>query len=179
MLIDEFLPDYQIRKKHQVTVQSSPEETFERVRLLDISQARFSMMLFRFRGLSASEKFTLKDFLKMRFVLLGEKENEELLLGLAGQFWTPTGKLHRLDPDDFRKFDEPGNAKAVWNFSLKDRGKNNVVLETETRIQCLDETSWKRFRLYWLAIGSFSGLIRREILWTLKRQAEFVSSKIA
>lgn len=172
MLIDEFLPDYHIRKKHRVKVRASTDLTFDTVRLLDITHARFSMFLFRLRGMPAPEKFTLKDFLKMRFVLLGEKKNEELLLGLAGQFWTPSGKLQRLAPEEFREFNEPGNAKAVWNFSPKDHGENNVILETETRIQCLDEASRKRFRIYWLAIGSFSGLIRKEILWTLKQQAE-------
>jgi hypothetical protein len=37
-------------------------------------------------------------------------------------------------------------------------------LATETRVKALDERTRRRFRLYWLAIGEFSGLIRRRWL---------------
>ena len=44
--------------------------------------------------------------------------------------------------------------------------------KTETRVYCLDEVSRKRFKLYWMLIRPFSGLIRREILQAVKRNAE-------
>ena len=37
-------------------------------------------------------------------------------------------------------------------------------LTTETRVRALDERTRRRFRLYWLAIGPFSALIRRRWL---------------
>jgi hypothetical protein len=36
----------------------------------------------------------------------------------------------------------------------------------------LDDESRRRFRLYWLFIGPFSGLIRRKILRSIKHEAE-------
>lgn len=134
------------------------------------------MLLFRLRGiptgLSVPSCFTLDDFLKMHFILLGERPNEELLLGLVGRFWTPSGELRRLNKEGFQIFNEPGFAKAAWNFSLSDRSDGAVLLETETRVLCLDDASRRRFRLYWLFIGKFSSLIRREILQAVKRNAE-------
>ena len=47
-----------------------------------------------------------------------------------------------------------------------------VLLSTETRIQCLDDHSRKRFRLYWGLIGPFSAWIRREMLRAVKKQVE-------
>jgi hypothetical protein len=139
------------------------------------------MLLFRLRGIPAGSFapscFTLDDFLKMRFILLGEKPNEELLLGLVGRFWTASGELRRLDAEGFRGFDEPGYAKAVWNFSLAGRSDGSVLLETETRVYCLDQASRRRFRLYWLLVGPFSGLIRREVLQAIKRSAEKTESQ--
>jgi hypothetical protein len=123
-------------------------------------------------GNGAPTCFKLDDFLKMRFILLGERVNEELLLGLVGRFWTPSGELLRLDAPDFRDFNELGYAKAVWNFSLTELPDKTVLLETETRVLCLDEGSRKRFRLYWLLVGTFSGLIRKEILRAVKQTAE-------
>ena len=172
MLIDDFLPDYDVRERHGAEVRASLENVYAAVRRLDISRAKLSMFLFRLRGIPAPSRFGLDDLLKMRFILLGERSNEELLLGLVGRFWTPSGGLLRLDAEGFRGFKEPGYAKAAWNFTLAKRPDGAVSLWTETRVSCLDETSRRRFRLYWLFIGAFSSLIRREVLLALKRNAE-------
>lgn len=180
MLIDDFLPGYDVRERHRIKVHAAVDRVYRAVRRLDISQTRLSMLLFRLRGIPAGSFapscFTLDDFLKMRFILLGEKPNEELLLGLVGRFWTASGELRRLDTDGFRSFNEPGYAKAVWNFSLAEQSDGSILLETETRVYCLDQASRRRFRLYWLLVGPFSGLIRREVLQAIKRSAEKTES---
>ena len=176
MMIDDFLPGYDVRERHRTEVRAPVERVYAAVRRLDISGARLSMLLFRLRGLSAGgcgpACFTLDDFLRMRFILLGERPNEELLLGVVGRFWTPSGGLRRLDAEGFRNFNERGYAKAAWNFSLAARADGSVLLGTETRVSCTDAASRRRFRLYWLFVGAFSGLIRREMLQAVKRSAE-------
>jgi hypothetical protein len=183
VLIDDFLPDYDVRERHRAKVRAPIDKVYAEVRRLDISRAKLSMFLFRLRGIpapvSARSRFSLNDLLKMRFILLGERPNEELLLGLVGRFWTPSGGLLRLDAEGFRGFKEPGYAKAVWNFTLAKRPDGAVRLGTETRVYCLDETSRRRFRLYWLFVGAFSGLIRREVLLTVKRNAESSQARAA
>lgn len=176
VLIDDFLSGYDVRERHQIKVNAPVDKVYAAVRRLDISRAKLSMLLFRLRGIPAgkatSSCFTLEDFLKMRFILLGEKPNEELLLGLVGRFWTPAGGLLRLDAEDFRSFDRQGYAKAAWNFTLREQSGESVLLETETRVFCTDEVSRRRFRFYWLFIEAFSGLIRRDVLHAIKRNAE-------
>ena len=176
MLIDDFLPKYDVRERHRVRVRAPIRKVYSAARELDLREAKLSMFLFRLRGFPSGKNaptcFKLDDFLKMRFILLGEKVNEELLLGLAGRFWTPSGELRRLDAPSFRDFNESGYAKAVWNFSLSELPDKTVLLETETRVLCLDEGSRRRFRIYWLFVGTFSGLIRKEILEAVKRTAE-------
>jgi hypothetical protein len=176
MLIDDFLPRYDVRERHHTIVRAPVDKVYAAVRRLDLSQAKLSMFLMWLRGIpngiNAPSCFTLDDFLKMRFILLGEKPNEELLLGVVGRFWTLSGELRRLDSEGFRRFNEQGFAKAAWNFSLTERSDGSVLLETETRIYCTDDASRRRFRLYWLLIGAFSGLIRREVLRAVKRTAE-------
>jgi hypothetical protein len=176
MLIDDFLPHYDVRERHRIRVRAPLGEVYSAVRELDLREARLSMLLFRLRGLSAGKTvpscFKLDDFLKMRFILLGESVNEELLLGLVGRFWTPSGKLRRVSAEGFKGFNEPGYAKAAWNFFLSELPDKTVRLETETRVLCLDEGSRRRFRFYWLLVGTFSGLIRKEILQVVKQNAE-------
>jgi hypothetical protein len=183
MLIDDFLPGYDVRERHRIKVHAPVERVYDAVRRLDISQTKLTMLLFRLRGIPAGRFaprcFTLDDFLKMRFILLGEKPNKELLLGLVGRFWTASGALRRLDAEGFRSFNEQGYAKAAWNFSLAGQRDGSVLLETETRVLCLDQMSRRRFRLYWLVVGPFSGLIRREVLRAIKRSAENIESQAA
>jgi hypothetical protein len=176
MLIDDFLPGYDVRERHQIKVNAPLDKVYAAVRRLDISRARLSMLLFRLRGIPSGNLtpscFTLEDFLKMRFILLGERPNQELLLGLVGRFWTPKGELLRLDAEGFKSFERRGYAKAAWNFTLREQADGAVLLETETRVFCMDAASRKRFRFYWLFIGAFSGLTRRDVLRAIKRDAE-------
>ncbi len=177
MLIDDFLPAYDVREQHRTKVHASVDEVYAAVRQLDISQSKLTQLLFRLRGLPTSANSSLDDFLKMRFILLGERPNEELLLGLVGRFWTISGKLRRLDSEGYQKFNEQGYAKAAWNFSLSRQPDGIVLLETETRVYCMDDASRRQFRLYWLLIGAFSGLIRRDVLQAVKRNAERLHSR--
>ena len=183
MLIDDFLPTYDVRERHQTRVRAPLDKVYSAVQELDLREAKLSMLLFRLRGMPAGKTapacFKLDDFLKMRFILLGERANEELLLGLVGRFWTPSGELLRLSATAFRDFNQPGYAKAAWNFSLAEQPDKTVLLETETRVLCLDEASRRRFRLYWLFVGTFSGLIRREILQAVKQSAERAQRRAA
>lgn len=183
MLIDEFLPGWDVRERHSIKVHAPVDKVYAAVRRLDISRTKLTMFLFRLRGIPTGRFtpscFTLDDFLKMRFILLGEKPYEELLLGLVGRFWTASGDLRRLDAEGFRSFKEQGYAKAAWNFSLNEKPDGSVLLETETRVYCLDQSSRRRFRLYWLLVGPFSGLIRREVLQAVKRSAEKEESQAA
>ena len=172
MLIDEYLSAWNVREQHRVTVHAPVERVYRAVRALDISEARLTRLLFRLRGLPCPPRFTLDDFLKMRFILLGERPDEELLFGLVGKFWTPKGELRRLEQEEFMNFNERGYAKAAWNFSLTQQANGVVSLATETRVHCTDGASRMKFRLYWTLIGAFSGFVRHEMLQIIKRNAE-------
>ncbi|MCA1626116.1 MAG: hypothetical protein LC778_20445 [Acidobacteria bacterium] len=118
---------------------------------------------------------TLRDMTKFDFVVLDEKPNEEILFGLVGKFWKPTGDLQKIKAEDFLAFDKSGYAKAVWNFALAETAAQETRLTTETRAQCTDEASRSRFSFYWTFIKPFSGWIRQEALRLAKQKAEVVS----
>lgn len=179
MLIDEFLPTYDVRERHQIVVAAPLNDVYATTRALDLSRATLTRWLFRLRGIPTPSRFSLDDFLRLRFTLLGEKPGEELLLGLVGQFWRPSGGLRRLNREGYRDFAESGYAKAAWNFSLEEERAERVRLATETRVLCMDEASRRRFRAYWLVVGRFSSLIRREMLRSIKLSAEGVSQRQA
>ncbi len=171
MLIDEFLPRYHVRERHAVDI-GAPVETVDLVlRSVDLGASPVIRSLFRLRGLPRSA-LTLDGLLQMGFALLGDIPQQELVFGLVGRFWTLAGDIQRIDAESFETFDRKGYAKAAWNFTLSPGTRGTTRLATETRVYCLDDGSRKRFRLYWLIIGPFSGSIRKEMLRIVKREAE-------
>jgi hypothetical protein len=181
-LIDEFMPIYDVSEYHETTVRAPIGRVYDAVWTADLSRSLIVRLLLRLRALPRSlsprdqqrnPNLNLDAVMKSGFVLLGEHRPNEIALGLIGRFWTPAGGRCRMnDAEAFRDFDQPGYAKAVWNFSLVEDGRATTRLATETRVRCLDDSSRRRFRMYWSVIGPFSGLIRREVLRAIRRSSE-------
>jgi len=107
------------------------------------------------------------------FVILADVPNQEIVIGVAGRFWRPDGgRCLDLTADDFAGFSRSGYAKAVWNFRLRAESPQSTFLSTETRIKCYGSAAVWKFRIYWTAVGPFSGLIRKAILTKMKKEAE-------
>lgn len=172
MLIDEFLPKYDFVETHDIGIRASAETVFGLMNEVDLCESTVIRWLFFLRGLRGGH-LRLRDLKKSDFEILGIEKNKELLIGLAGKFWTPTGQMQKINAENFRAFDKKGFAKAVWNFSVDESGKE-IRLTTETRVRCLDDASRRSFRFYWTFIQPFSGLIRNEMLKIIKRKAEAV-----
>ena len=171
MLIDDFLPEYDFVETHSIAINANAERVYAAANEVDFSESFIVRCLLRLRGMS-TEGVNLKNLEYSKFKILGETLNKELLIGLAGRFWTSWGDMQKVDASNFREFEKPGYAKAVWNFSL-DGSSNETNLTTETRIRCLDDGSRRSFGFYWMLIRPFSGLIRMEMLRTIKRKAEY------
>lgn len=116
-------------------------------------------------------KLTLEGLQDSGFVILEEKPNREIVLGLLGRPWIPTGDIRRVTAEGFRDATDPALAKVVWNFGL-DEADGNTQLTTETRALSLGGKARRNFRRYWRLIAPFSGAIRVEALWAVKRRAE-------
>ena len=85
------------------------------------------------RGMGLARGFTptAGGLAQLGFSILAEKPNEELLIGLAGRFWTLSGGLCATDADSFRTFAKPRSARAAWNFSLAPGpGGGTTILST-------------------------------------------------
>ena len=171
MLIDEFLPEYDFIEMHDITIRASSKNVIGTIDEIDFCESPIIRALMFLRGMP-SAKMRLRDLRKTNFEILGKRDNE-LLLGLAGKFWTMRGEMQKVNADNFREFDKKGFAKAVWNFSVDANGDESL-LTTETRVRCLDDASRRSFGFYWTFIQPFSGLIRGEMLRIIKKKAEAV-----
>ena len=62
--------------------------------------------------------------------------------------------------------------KVAWGYSVRELAPGRCLLCTQTRILCFGDSARRKFKLYWMVVGPFSGLIRREMLRLAKRRAE-------
>lgn len=137
-LQDQYLPDYHFNEVHRIVVEASRERIFEQIIAFDFSGSIVIRVLFKLRGLPVHTTKGLDGVLKMGFSLLEVNQPQELILGLIGQFWKPSGSIQDVPPNDFRGFNQPDFAKVTWNFKILPLKNNQFVVETETRIACID-----------------------------------------
>jgi hypothetical protein len=188
MLLDKYLPVYDFNEAHAVTIHASPEKAFAALKEMKANElSPLAYLLFSIRGLPAKlmgksfieEKWSDKPFLEQLyadggFIPLEETPCREVVFGLVGQFWEPTGgKSPQIAlPQEFLAFGEPDYAKVAANLAVTDLGNETVRCTTETRIYAADPTTKKKFSFYWRLISMGSGFIR--VLWlnAIKRRAE-------
>ena len=171
MLIDHFSPVYDVNARYEIAIRAPLPRVYQAARSLDLKGSRIARALFRLRGLPEAN-LAIEGMLKWGFVLLADDPEREIVLGLIGRFWVRSPQIQPVPAEAFVKFNRPGLAKAVMNMTFSPGEAGTVRLATETRVFCPDEATRRSFRLYWRLIGPFSGLIRKEWLRLIKRQAE-------
>jgi hypothetical protein len=163
--VQDALPVYHHHERHTIRVAAAPERALAAAREASLDDVPLVRLLFRLRGLRASSRGPIWDaLLSEGFQPLGEDT-----VVLVGKPWSPKGSLRRVD--DFVAFAEPGYAKMAMDLRAVPED-NGSRLETETRVYLTDAFARRRFRVYWLVVRPFSGLVRRSWLKAAKRRAE-------
>ena len=183
MLIDLYAPNPDAAERHQIKIQAPAEEVYRALWTADLGGSPVIKTLLGLRSLPEfvrhprrphfrDQKVTLQTLIDSRFGRLAEEPGREIVLGVAGRFWRPTGNILPFCEENFTGPVSAGLARAVWNFAVQDLGASSSILSTETRVVCGDPASRVKFRAYWLVVGHFSGLIRRLMLNSVKRVCE-------
>jgi hypothetical protein len=180
-LIDEVMPVYQVASRHSRVVRAPAATIYAEIRRVDFGQAPPVRVLFALRGLPARllgggkrpAPRVRSQGMPPGFVLLAEQPGRELVLGVAGQFWRSTGNIARLaDAAAWHAYRARGTASAVMVLRVTPIDYQTSRLATETRVLVRGRGASLRFRVYWLLIGPFSGLIRHSLLGQIRRAAE-------
>jgi hypothetical protein len=173
------MPRWDGVERHTIELTASAEQAWPVVRAMDFRRSLVVRSLMALRSVPAlfsrethggeALGCDVDGLLRSGFVLLEERAGEEVILGLVGRFWTPSGGVQRVTPDEFRAWTRPGFARAVWNFALTQHADGRTcTLATETRVLCTDAASRSSFLRYWRVIGPFSALIRRVMLRSVR-----------
>jgi hypothetical protein len=149
----------------------SPEGALELALATPAASDRIVRLLISTRGMAARNETIERFFAAHRFVVLA-RTPAEWVAGAVGAVWRPRGGLVRLrDAEAWRAAAVTGTIKGAVDFRAE-AIPGGSRLTTETRVKALDARARRAFRLYWLAIGPFSGLIRRRWLAAVTASAK-------
>lgn len=154
--LDEFLPTYEFKTRHQVPVTVDPVMADRALRELTFKEVPLVRVLLLARGIGRKRAGdAVLTTMVPRATVVEDVPGEGIVLSLTGHFWRLRGRGS-----------EPP-ARAVVDFRAVPGS-----LTTETRVHVADPGSRRKFTRYWRVIRPFSGLIRRSILRAAKRRAE-------
>jgi len=189
-LLDRYLAESERGNRTSIEIAAPPAVAWQALTETTLAECRVTGVLLTLRGLpgrllrrgafasrsdegDGSELTLMSNMTGGRFLVMEEAPGEELVLGLVGQFWKPSGgtDVPLTDAGAFLEFDQPGYVKTAVNFRVEATSSGSR-LSTETRSITTDASSRRKFALYWLAIGWASRLIRRDMLAAVRRRAE-------
>jgi hypothetical protein len=196
MLVDEFLPAYDVSDAVATVVNATAERTWEalmEVDLIDLGRRRPLVgVLGALRTLPdvvtqilhgelperPPRHLRLRDMTTIPldnggWVLLGELPRDEIALGLVGKFWRPVIEFAPVPAERFRDFAEPGYAKTVYSLSVQSLDADRTLLSGVMRTATSDAHARRWFRRYWtFGVGSGAHILVNGLLDVTREMAE-------
>jgi hypothetical protein len=195
-LADEYLPTFDVSDELALVVDATAAEVWTalmKVDLIEVGRRRplvgalgalralpelASHLLHGERPAAPPERLTLKDTTDLPsdgggWLLLAEREGEEIALGLVGKFWRPVIQYAQVDAPGFRDFSEPGYAKTVYALGVRPIGERSTLLWAVMRTATTDESARRWFRRYWtFGVGTGAHVLVNGLLDVVRESAE-------
>jgi hypothetical protein len=171
--LGEMVPSPHFRERHERRIAAPPAAVWKAIEELSLGDLPISRTLMRVRSLGRQPAVHGRLIERGPVPTLAIDPERALVGGGVLQPWKLRGGATppTLDAEQLRAFAEPGWVKVGFDFVLvPDAG--GTRLSTETRVAATDARTRRIFRVYWLAIRAGSGLIRRDLLRAVARNAE-------
>jgi hypothetical protein len=196
MLVDDFLPIYDVSDAVATVVNADAATTWDalmEVDLIEVGRKRplvgvlgairilpdiVSHMLHGKLPQPPPAHMRLRDTTSIPldeggWVLLDERPRDEIALGLVGKFWRPVIEFAKVRAEQFRDFGEPGYAKTLYSLSVRALDGHRTLLSGVMRTATTDEHARRWFRRYWtFGVGSGAHVLVNGLLDVTREMAE-------
>jgi hypothetical protein len=196
MLVDDFLPIYDVSDAVATVVNADVATTWDalmEVDLIEVGRKRplvgvlgairilpdiVSHMLHGEPPQPPPAHMRLRDTTSIPldeggWVLLDERPRDEIALGLVGKFWRPVIEFAKVRAEQFRDFGEPGYAKTIYSLSVRALDGHRTLLSGVMRTATTDEHARRWFRRYWtFGVGSGAHVLVNGLLDVTREMAE-------
>ncbi len=173
--IQQYLPNPRHREINRIFVNAQPEEAWEKIRHFDAAAIPWIRLLFEIRTLPERIRGTRNPQPDHRigidqitengngFIILHETPGREVVVGSVGQFWHLTIPFATVQPEEFKKYNEPGWGKLAWAIVVEPY-LNGSTISLELRTTATDDSSWRKLDKYYRIIGLGSRPIRNSLM---------------
>lgn len=196
MLVDEFLPVYDVSDEVATVVAADVQTTWDALigaDLIEVGRRRPVVAVLgalrilpdvvwqRLQGEhppAAPKRLTLRDTTTLPmsgggWVLLGERPPDEIALGLVGKFWRPVIEFAPVQASAFKEFAQPGFAKTIYALATRRLDDERTLLWATMRTATTDEHARAWFRRYWtFGIGSGAHVLAQGLIDVVREAAE-------
>lgn len=185
MLIDRYLPHFDVGLIEHTVAEADLATTWQALRGLDLAQVHTPLMdvAMFVRGLpirlaagfgrgtppEVPERLPLSGGGPPMegWLSLGEVAEREIALGAVGRFWQPDIRWYDvtgMTPEAFGSFAEPGWGRIAANFTVLPYTPSRTLVSYEVRTSTTDPNAARRFARYWTVIRPFVAHIMRAAL---------------
>lgn len=186
MLIDRYLPRFDINYVCETSVDAEPGETYAAIRETDLRDPVVNILFAlrelplriarRLRGEPPPPPLPKVTFGDVRqhgpgWVSLTEEPGVELVVGSVGRFWRPDYGGLPVAADEFATFHERGYAKLALSLAVRPTETGSIV-RYEARTATTDASARRKFRRYWSIISPGVALVMGRALRRIKAEAE-------
>jgi hypothetical protein len=180
VLLDCFMPEFDVVERHQVAVAAPAALTLEIARDIDLLGLPAVRAIVKARELVLGGRpdathrphGLLAEMLSLGWVVLAEIPGCEIVVGAVTRPWEPDVTFRSVPPDNFAAFNESGYVKIAWTLRADAASPTQSTFRTETRAIATDSIARARFRRYWSLFSPGIWLIRRMLLNPVKSSAE-------
>lgn len=180
VLLDRFMPVYDIVERHHIRVGAPAEITFDAACEADLLESPVVRAIFRAREVllgsapdaTARPRGVVAWTTSMGWSALAGIPGREIVMGAVTQPWEASVVFRPLPPAQFAAFDEPGYVKIAWMVRADPAGATASIFRTETRAVATDRVARAKFRRYWSLLSPGIIVIRWMTLGPVKAEAE-------
>jgi hypothetical protein len=178
--VGRFIPEPDVRERHETLVRAPAAVVFETARSFDIGSLSLVNLIFRLRGLILGAKAMptpqrsgfVEEMLGLGWRILAEERDRFLVAGAACRPWTADVVFRPIPPEEFAAFSEPDLVKIAWTLEADSLDAELTRFASETRVAASDAAARRKFRRYWRVFGIGIVTIRRLLLRAVRREAE-------
>jgi hypothetical protein len=179
--LDAFIPAYDVRERHSVTVRAPAPLVYQVARDFDLQSLPLVRAIFwlrgRLMGSRPAPRMTrgfIEEMRALGWECLLERPGELYVAGAACRPWLADVKFDGVGPARFAGFAEPDRVKIAWSIECAARGPALTELASETRALATDAEARRRFLQYWgwARVGIVT--IRWLLLPAIRRRVEAI-----
>jgi hypothetical protein len=178
--IDRFMPDADVRKRHDVVVHAPAALVLETARTFDMLSMPPVRAIFWLRARILGAKVSVRSWARglieeargMGWEVLAEEDGRFIVMGAVCQPWVADVVFTPIPPAEFAAASPPDRVKIVWTLEVVALSETVTRLATETRAKATDAQARARFRRYWRRFGAGIVMTRWLLLPAVRRRAE-------